>query len=209
MEARHLDDHNNSEDLAERRLLSRINDSMRINYQLITRTSAMKDPYDSEFALPRYFLLLAELDEIETVKQITLASIETAQPEIARVLQLMNQKISLLTGSMYDSMVESLLPTPTRVNISESGLSFYARDRIPTGSHIHMTLSHPHNSFHLAATARTVYSEDEDLEGFRTGAYFISLHPNDRAKLAECINQKTKDEAHLQEYELPETFKVE
>ena len=209
MEARHLDDHNNSEDLAERRLLSRINDSMRINYQLITRTSAMKDPYDSEFVLPRYFLLLAELDEIETVQQITLASIETAQPEIARVLQLMNQKISLLTGSMYDSMVESLLPTPTRVNISESGLSFYARDRIPAGSHIHMTLSHPQNSFHLAATVRTVYSEDEDLEGFRTGAYFISLHPNDRAKLAECINQKTKDEAHLQEYELPDTFKVE
>ncbi|MBC7752208.1 MAG: PilZ domain-containing protein [Candidatus Saccharibacteria bacterium] len=209
MEALHLDDNNNSDDLAERRLLSRINDSMRINYQLITRTSAMKDPYDSEFALPRYFLLLAELDEIESVQKLTIESIETEQPAIARVLQLMNQKISLLTGSLYDNMVESLLPTPTRVNISESGLSFYARDRVPPGSHIHMTLSHPNNAFHLAATARTVYSEDEDLEGFRTGAYFISLHPHDRAKLAECITQKTKDDAHLQEYELPDTFKVE
>lgn len=212
MEARYLDDKTLADDLtddqAERRLLSRINDSMRINYQLITRTSAMKDPYDSEFALPRYFLLLAELDEIETVQKITMANLETAQPDIARVLQLMNQKISLLTGSMYDSMVESLLPTPTRVNISESGLSFYARDRIPAGSHIHMTLSHPNKAFHLAATARTVYSEDEDLEGFRTGAYFISLHPHDRAKLAESITQKTHDEERLQDYELPETFKA-
>lgn len=212
MEARHLDDKPYaSDDLneAERRLLSRINDSLRINYQLITRTSAMKDPYDSEFALPRYFLLLAELDEIESVQKLTLESIETEQPAIAQVLKLMNQKISLLTGSLYDNMVESLLPTPTRVNISESGLSFYARDRIPPGSHIHMTLSHPNNDFHLAATARTVYSEDEDLEGFRTGAYFISLHPHDRAKLAECITQKSKEEAQLQEYELPDTFKGE
>lgn len=214
MEARHLDDHVHSdnhilEEHAERRLLSRINDSMRINYQLITRTSAMKDPYDSEFALPRYFLLLAELDEIESVQKLTIESLETEQPAIARILQLMNQKISLLTGSLYDSMVESLLPTPTRVNISESGLSFYARDRVPPGSHIHMTLSHPNNAFHLAATARTVYSEDEDLEGFRTGAYFISLHPHDRAKLAECITQKTKDEEQLQEYQLPDTFKPE
>ena len=208
MKAQHLE-HRNTLDEAERRLLSRINDSMRINYQLITRTSAMKDPYDSEFALPRYFLLLAELDEIDTVQKISLASLETKQPEIAHILQLMNQKISLLTGSIYDSMVKSLLPSPMRVNISESGLSFYARDRIAPGSHIHMTLSHPNNAFHLAATARTVYAEDEDLEGFRTGAYFISLHPHDRAKLAECITQKNKEEELLQQYELPDTFKAE
>lgn len=208
MKAQHLE-HRNTLDEAERRLLSRINDSMRINYQLITRTSAMKDPYDSEFALPRYFLLLAELDEIDTVQKISMASLETKQPEITHILQLMNQKISLLTGSIYDSMVKSLLPSPMRVNISESGLSFYARDRIAPGSHIHMTLSHPNNAFHLAATARTVYAEDEDLEGFRTGAYFISLHPHDRAKLAECITQKNKEEELLQQYELPDTFKAE
>lgn len=214
MEARYLKDQPFSaddltDDQAERRLLSRIDNSLRINYQLITRTSAMKDPYDSEFALPRYFLLLAELDEIDSVQKITLSKLEDTQPDVAHVLQLMNQKISLLTGSMYDSMVESLLPSPTRVNISESGLSFYARERIPAGSHIHMTISHPNNDFHLAATARTVYAEDEDMEGFRTGAYFISLHPHDRAKLAECISQKAHEEARLQEYELPETFKGE
>jgi len=204
----HIGD-NLSPEHTERRLLSRINDTLRINYQLITRTSAMIDPYDSEFAIPRYFLLLAELDELETVQQMTLDALAVQQPEVARVLDLMNKKIALLTGSLYDSMVESLLPSPTRVNISESGLSFYARERIPPGSHIHLTLSHPSNAFHLAATARTVYSEEEDLEGFRTGAYFISLHPHDRSKLAECIQQKTIEEANLREYQLPESFKAE
>ena len=178
----------------ERRLMSRINAALRINYQLITRNDALKDPYDPCFVLPRYFLLLAELDEIDSVHQQVAQGLEQESPVVARVLKLMNQKLDLITGALYDAMVETMLPSPSRVNISESGLSFYAREHIAPGSHLHLTLSHPENSFHLAATARVVYSEDEDLEGYRTGAYFISLHPNDRAKLADCINRKLAEE---------------
>ncbi|RYY80481.1 MAG: PilZ domain-containing protein [Moraxellaceae bacterium] len=187
-------------DTGERRLMSRINAALRTNYQLITRTDALKDPYDPSFVLPRYFLLLAELDEIDSVQGQLAQALQQESPTVARVVQLMNQKLNLITGALYDAMVETMLPSPTRVNISESGLSFYARERIPPGSHVHLTLSHPGNAFHLAATARVVYSEDEDLEGFRTGAYFISLHPNDRAKLAESINQKLTEENELDQF---------
>ena len=187
-------------DTGERRLMSRINAALRTNYQLITRTDALKDPYDPSFVLPRYFLLLAELDEIDSVQSQLAVALQQESPTVARVVQLMNQKLNLITGALYDAMVETMLPSPSRVNISESGLSFYARERIPPGSHVHLTLSHPENAFHLAATARVVYSEDEDLEGFRTGAYFISLHPNDRAKVAESINQKLTEENELDQF---------
>ena len=187
-------------DTGERRLMSRINAALRTNYQLITRTDALKDPYDPSFVLPRYFLLLAELDEIDSVQSQLAIALQQESPTVARVVQLMNQKLNLITGALYDAMVETMLPSPSRVNISESGLSFYARERIPPGSHVHLTLSHPENAFHLAATARVVYSEDEDLEGFRTGAYFISLHPNDRAKVAESINQKLTEENELDQF---------
>lgn len=187
-------------DTGERRLMSRINAALRTNYQLITRTDALKDPYDPSFVLPRYFLLLAELDELDSVQSQLALDLQKESPVVARVVKLMNQKLDLITGALYDAMVETMLPSPTRVNISESGLSFYARERIPPGSHVHLTLSHPENAFHLAATARVVYSEDEDLEGFRTGAYFISLHPNDRAKLAESINQKLTEENELDQF---------
>jgi hypothetical protein len=187
----------------ERRLLSRINASMRLNYQIITRDEALKDPYDPGFVLPRYFLLLAELDQLDAVSSELSFGLRSTQPQIMQMLDLINQKLNLITGALYDAMVESMLPTPTRVNISESGLSFYARERIMPGQHVHLTLSHPSNTFHLAATARVVYSEDEDLEGFRTGAYFISLHPSDRTKLAESINQKRNDELSLGSLNLP------
>lgn len=187
-------------DNGERRLMSRINAALRTNYQLITRTDALKDPYDPSFVLPRYFLLLAELDEIDSVHQQVATGLEQENPTLARIIKLMNQKLDLITGALYDAMVETMLPSPTRVNISESGLSFYARDRIAPGSHVHLTLSHPENAFHLAATARVVYSEDEDLEGFRTGAYFISLHPNDRAKLAHSISHKLTAEDEVTQF---------
>lgn len=191
---------------SERRLLSRINAALRINYQLITRSDALKDPYEPGFVLPRYFLLLAELDEIDSVNQQLSGDLANEYPKIAKALDLMNQKLDLITGAFYDAMVESMLPSPTRVNISESGLSFYARERIPPGTHLHLSISHPNNAFHLAATARVVYCEDEDLEGFRTGAYFISLHPNDRAKLADSIGRKMAEDATMNGYTLPDAF---
>ncbi|MEY4516416.1 MAG: hypothetical protein RL180_762 [Pseudomonadota bacterium] len=191
---------------SERRLLSRINAALRINYQLITRSDALKDPYEPGFVLPRYFLLLAELDEIDSVNQQLAGDLAAEHPKIAKALSLMNQKLDLITGAFYDAMVESMLPSPTRVNISESGLSFYARERIPPGTHLHLSLSHPDNAFHLAATARVVYCEDEDLEGYRTGAYFISLHPNDRCKLSDSISRKMAEDATMNGYTLPDAF---
>lgn len=191
---------------SERRLLSRINAALRINYQLISRGEALKDPYEPGFVLPRYFLLLAELDQIDSVNAQLSETLRIDHPQIARALSLMNQKLDLITGAFYDAMVESMLPSPTRVNISESGLSFYARERIAPGSHLHLSISHPNNAFHLAATARVVYSEDEDLEGFRTGAYFISLHPNDRTKLADSINRKMAEDAEQNGYNMPDSY---
>lgn len=182
-------------DRTERRVMSRINAALRINYQIINRNDALKDPYDPSFVLPRYFLLLAELDEIDSVHQQVAQGLEQENPTIARIIKLMNQKLDLITGAFYDAMVETMLPIPSKVNISESGLSFYARERIAPGSHVHLTLSHPENAFHLAATASVVYCADEDSDGYRTGAYFVSLHPNDRAKLADCINQRLAEEA--------------
>ena len=48
---------------------------------------------------------------------------------------------------------------------------------------------YPENFFHIAATAQIAYSEPADNEQYRVGAYFITLHPQDKVKLAECIQQ--------------------
>ena len=80
-----------------------------------------------------------------------------------------------------------MLPVPEQVNFSETGFSFFTDRPITEGAYIHVTLSHPENFFHVAATAQVVYSREEENNKFRTGAYFITLHPQDRAKLGECV----------------------
>ena len=52
---------------SERRVMSRIDAALRINYQIISDDVALNDPYDANFVLPRYFLLLTELDQFDQV----------------------------------------------------------------------------------------------------------------------------------------------
>ena len=178
----------------ERRVMSRIDAALRINYQIISDDVALNDPYDPNFVLPRYFLLLAELDQFDHAVNYELEQLNEKDQQIARILSLFNQKLNLITGSLYDAIVQSMLPIPEHVNFSETGFSFFSDHPIQEGTYIHVTLSHPENFFHIAATAQVVYSRAEENGKFRTGAYFITLHPQDRVKLAECVNlSKNKD----------------
>ena len=187
--------HHVADDKTERRTMSRIDTVLRINYQIIPIDAALNDPYDSHFVLPRYFLLLAELDQFDHAFRYELEQLNEKDQQIARILSLFNQKLNLITGSFYDNIVQSLLPVPEQVNVSEHGLSFFGSQPLAQDAYIHITLSHPENFFHIAAIAQVAYcNETEEPHEFRIGAYFITLHPQDRAKLADSIQQAQQDE---------------
>lgn len=187
--------HHVADDKTERRTMSRIDAVLRINYQIIPIDAALNDPYDSHFVLPRYFLLLAELDQFDHALGYELEQLNEKDQQIARILSLFNQKLNLITGSFYDNIVQSLLPVPEQVNVSEHGLSFFGSQPLAQDAYIHITLSHPENFFHIAAIAQVAYcNETEEPHKFRIGAYFITLHPQDRAKLAASIQQAQQDE---------------
>ncbi|WP_111892143.1 PilZ domain-containing protein [Acinetobacter sp. MB5] len=171
----------------ERRVMSRMDADLRFNYQIISEEMSLKDPYDPHFVLPRYFLLLAELDQFDQVLINELKQLNEKDQKIAKILSLFNQKLNLITGTMYDSIVQSMLPVPEQINLSEAGLSFFTENSIAKDSYIHVTLSHPDNFFHLAAIAQVVYAKFDEEHGYRIGCYFISLHPHDREKIAECL----------------------
>lgn len=186
--------HHLVDDNTERRVMSRIDAVLRINYQIIPDDVALNDPYDSHFVLPRYFLLLAELDQFDHAFRYELEQLNEKDQQIARILSLFNQKLNLITGSFYDNIVQSQLPVPEQVNFSENGLSFFSAQDINEGIYIHITLSHPENYFHIAATAQVAHSTADEQGKFRIGAYFITLNPQDRAKLAASIQQAQRDE---------------
>ena len=171
---------------SERRVMSRIDAALRINYQIISDEAALNDPYDPNFMLPRYFLLLSELDQFDAVINHQLKQLGDDHAHIAHILAAINQKLNLINGALYDSMVQSVLPVPQAVNFSENGLSFYSPRALKPNTYIHLTLSHPDNHFHIATIAQVVYSREE-ISNYRIGAFFSTLLPQDRSKLAQCI----------------------
>ena len=78
----------------ERRVMSRIDAALRINYQLISESAALDDPYAANFVLPRYFLLQAELDQFDHALGYELAKLTEKDQQIAKILSLFKQKLN-------------------------------------------------------------------------------------------------------------------
>ncbi|MFC3903128.1 PilZ domain-containing protein [Acinetobacter marinus] len=172
----------------ERRQNSRADALLRFNYQEISKEQAQLDPYNPDFMIPRYFLLLSELAQIDSVLGWEIDAIKTEQPGLGHILGLLNQKLDLINTTAYDSL-QNMLPSPKKVNISESGLSFFTKDALRNDSYIHLTFADTENHFQVAATAHVVYSIVGDDGMSRIGAHFISIHPKDREKLADSVEQ--------------------
>ncbi len=188
----------------ERRLLNRVDSTLSLHYQPISSADSLKDPYDNYFSLPRYFTLFSEIAQVDSVQRSQMQLLERENERLHGLFLAVNLKLELLTGALYDGLAKLLSPIPQQVNLSESGLSFHATDAITTGTHLHLAISHLEHHYHIACTVRVVYCEDEDLEGFRTGVYFININPSDRARLSQDIFRKQEEHAALEPFENPE-----
>lgn len=170
----------------ERRQAARIDAVLRFNYQVISENKSKLDPYHPEFMLPRYFQLIAELKQIDSVILWEIDKVKTEHPSFGHILSLLNQKLDLINTNTYDS-IQAFLPVPDRVNVSESGLSFFTDVALRNDAYIHITLSHPDGLFHIAATAHIVYCLEQPNKNYRIGAHFINIHQKDRIKLADSV----------------------
>ena len=70
----------------ERRQSSRADAFLRFNYQEISKEQAELDPYNPEFMIPRYFLLLSELAQIDSVLEWEIDAIKTEHPGFGHIL---------------------------------------------------------------------------------------------------------------------------
>ena len=80
----------------ERRVMSRMDAALRFNYQVISEEMALKDPYDPHFVLPRYFLLLTELDQFDQVLHNELKQLNEKDQQIAKILSLFKDRKSVV-----------------------------------------------------------------------------------------------------------------
>lgn len=190
---------------SERRQTGRIDSTVSLHFLRISPLEVRKDPYDPRFELPRYFRLAGELAEVDNVQRTQLNLLNLENPQIGSLIEALNLKFDLLCKALQDSMARLLSPVPQRVSLSESGISFHAEEALMPGTHLHLSISNPTRGYHVAATGRVVYCEDEDLEGFRTGVAFVTVHPQDRAILIRDIMRKQKEDEVVEAFSDPDS----
>lgn len=189
---------------SERRAATRINSTLSLTYQRISAVEAACDPYDPRFQLPRHFTLSAELARVEAEHATALEALARTVPGIDVLVSLCSRKLELLTEAIEGGLSVVHSPAPQRVNLSESGLSFHAAEPLLPGGHLHLAISNSARGYHIAATGRVVFCEEEDLEGYRTGVAFISLQDADREVLARDVIRKVKETEIVADFLNPE-----
>lgn len=189
---------------SDRRVAPRINSTLALIYQRISSVEAGQDPYDPGFALPHHFTLSVELARIEEEHQASVAALSRMLPGMDELVSMFNRKLAALATAIEGGLSQVVTPAPQRVNISESGLSFHAVEPLLPGGFLHLAISNPARGYHIAATGRIVFCEEEDLEGYRTGVAFISLRDEDRATLGRDVTRKVRETEIVADFLNPE-----
>lgn len=188
----------------DRRVAPRINSTLSLIYQHISSVAAGLDPYDPGFELPQHFTLSGELARIEEEHQAAISALTRLLPGLDDLVSMMNRKLGALALAIEGGLSQVNTPAPQRVNISESGLSFHAAEPLLPGGFLHLAISNPARGYHIAATGRIVFCEEEDLEGYRTGVAFVTLRDEDRATLAWDVSRKVRETELVEGFLNPE-----
>ncbi|MES2918480.1 MAG: PilZ domain-containing protein [Pseudomonadota bacterium] len=188
----------------DRRVAPRINSTLALIYQRISSVEASLDPYSPAFQLPHHFTLSVELTRIEEEHEAAVASLSRMMPGMDELVSMFNRKLAALATAIEGGLSQVITPAPQRVNISESGLSFHAVEPLLPGGFLHLAISNPAQGYHIAATGRIVFCEEEDLEGYRTGVAFVSLRDEDRETLGRDVNRKVRETEIVADFLNPE-----
>jgi hypothetical protein len=188
----------------ERRAATRIYSNIALVYQYISSLDAGLDPYDARFGLPQHFTLSEELARLDAQQHAQLEAVCQEFPKLQAVLEAFDRKLEVLARAIGNSLSQVVSPAPQNVNLSESGLSFHAAEPLLPGSHLHLAISNTTHNYHIAASGRVVFCEEEDLEGYRTGVAFITLRDEDRQVLARDVIRKVRENEVIQDFLNPE-----
>lgn len=188
----------------ERRTATRIYSTLALVYKPISALDAGLDPYDYRFGLPQHFTLAEELARVDSLQRQYLDALQATLPQLEGLFDTLNQKFDILARALGGSLSQVVSPAPQNVNLSESGLSFHAAEPLLPGAHLHLAISNTTRNYHIAATGRVVFCEEEDLEGYRTGVSFLTLRDEDRLVLARDVIRKVHENEVIQDFLNPE-----
>lgn len=172
----------------ERRRYFRIDDEITLFYREIEQ-SALPDSKSFKEEVMDGFSLAATLEYLDQESGFLCRTIEKSNPDIASYFDILNQKINLIAKALL-LKEEGISELPvSKVNISASGISFFADLQLEIGCILELKMILPPAMTGLIAYGKLVCCEEVagEARSHRLAVDFLNIREQDRDVLIRHI----------------------
>ncbi|MDO6595061.1 PilZ domain-containing protein [Neptuniibacter sp. 1_MG-2023] len=186
----------------DRRQYFRIDQRVSLELKVIDESEIEHHPSPTQFGVSPNFLLLSELQEIDTQSQHLLRKISEKDSNVASFLQIMHDKIERIAQAIASNEMVIRNSAIQEVNLSEGGIQFRHKEPFNVDSFLSVKLVFPESCLGLLIYAQCCRSEAMADGSFMTGIEFIKMPESCRMILARQIFE-SQARLKQQEPELP------
>jgi hypothetical protein len=176
-----------SNDASDRREYYRINDTIALEFSLLSGAEAVaSEALHDDSPL---FNLLSDLHLSDFESQHLLRHIGERDRTLASYLKVVNKRIDLLGQALAQNLVREV-GAPKRVTLSEGGVSFEHPQAVAEGSHLAIKMVLMPQALGLLLRGQVVHCRQQENGQFEIGTEFEALTDAQRQLLARHILQK-------------------
>ena len=171
----------------DRRKYFRIDQRVSLELKVIAEDEISDHPSPSQFGVSPNFLLLCELQEMDSASSHLLRKIAEKDNNIASFLSVMHDKIERIAQAIASTEMTIGNAAIQEVNLSEGGLQFSCKEQYEVDSFLSIKLIFPDSCTGLLLYAQCCRCDHMGDDRYLTGVEFIKMPENCRTILARQI----------------------
>lgn len=171
----------------DRRQFFRIDQHISLELKVISESEISDHPKPSQFGVSPNFLLLSELQQMDSASAQLMRKVTEKDPTLASVLNIINDKIERIAQAIASDEMTVGHAAIQEVNISEGGLQFMSDSQYTSEDCFSMKLVFPDSCIGLLLYATCLRSTAQADGRYQTSAEFVQMPENCRMILARQI----------------------
>jgi len=171
----------------ERRQYFRIDQRVSLELKVVSEQEIANHPDPTQFDVSPNFLLLTELQALDTDTSHLLRKVAEKDNNIATLLSVMHSKIERIAQAVASSEMTIGNAAIQEVNLSEGGLQFRHKEAIEQDTFLSIKLIFPESCIGLLLYAQSLRSDKMADDSHLVSVEFIKMPENCRMILARQI----------------------
>ncbi|MFW1677801.1 PilZ domain-containing protein [Pontibacter sp. JAM-7] len=189
----------------DRRQYFRINQKVALELKSTNEDDTHMPPLPRQFDVSPNFLLLSELQEMDTESQLLLRRITEKDSQLGSFMASIHKKIEKLAQAIASNEM-TISPTAIQeVSLSEGGLQFNTPTPYPDEGYLSIKLVFPESCLGLLLYAQCLRCRPNEEGSYTIAAEFVRLPENCRTLLARQILESQARERQKANLQLSDT----